>query len=253
MMKIYLCEDSKSQLDALENLIQKCLFINHLNGKIIYKAQDPAELLQNIRQTMPYLGLYYLDVDLKAEIDGFTLAEKIREIDPRAYIVFITVHQTLRMEPYNHHIEALDFIWKSDRTKELRITSSLQKALSNYEQFMGPFLKKELILRSHNDYQYLETDKILYLEAVGKEHKVNIYMENEFVQSWRTLNELMGQLPQDTFFRCHHSYIVNRQFIQRALKKERKLVLATNCKIPYSFRRQSMLFEWLKNHRIPIE
>ena len=45
MLKIYLCEDSKPQLDTLENTIQKYLFINHSNGKIVCKTQNPMELL----------------------------------------------------------------------------------------------------------------------------------------------------------------------------------------------------------------
>lgn len=62
MLKIYLCEDSKPQLDALESTIQKYLFINHSNGKIVCKTQNPMELLSYLHAAPSYLGLYYLDV-----------------------------------------------------------------------------------------------------------------------------------------------------------------------------------------------
>lgn len=176
MLKIYLCEDSKPQLDTLENTIQKYLFINHSNGKIVCKTQNPMELLSYLHAAPSYLGLYYLDVEFDCQFDGFSLAQKIREIDPRGYIVFITVHHSLSIEPYRHHIEALDFIWKEDMHMKSRITQSLQKALDNYGHCMGPVLKKEHLL-----------------------------------------------------------------------------LLRTGSQIPYSFRRQSTLFEWLKKYHIPVE
>lgn len=250
MMKIYLCEDSKPQLDALENLIQKYLFINHLNGKVICKATRPEQLLSHLAQASSYLGLYYLDVDLKQQENGFDLAAKIRAIDPRAHIVFISIHKEMSLEPYQLRIEAMDFIWKSDAEMSSRMLQCLDRAFENYHRFVGPFLKKELILMNRGECQYVETSRIIYLEALGKSHKFNIIMENELIQHRGSLNEIMLQLDANSFYRCHHSYIINQEYVQTVNPKEHMVILKTGENIPYSFRKQQGLFDWLKKNHV---
>lgn len=54
-------------------------------------TEDPYEFIEYIKENTAS-GIYFLDVDLKSDINGIQLAEQIREYDPRGFIVFITTH-----------------------------------------------------------------------------------------------------------------------------------------------------------------
>lgn len=249
MMGIYLCEDSIPQLNAWEILLHKHIFINDLNAKILCKTAFPEKLLSLIADTRPYLGLYYLDINLNQELDGFSLALKIREIDPRAHIVFISVHKELCLEPYHRKIEVLDFIWKNAPNKNQQMTQCLDVALRNYYRFTRSHVRNELILKYHGDNIYLNSADIMYLEALSESHKINIYLKQECIQHRGSLNDLFSQLDFNTFYRCHHAYIVNYAYIDRLLTNEHMVLLKTGEKIPYSSRKQTGLQEWLKRNK----
>lgn len=64
-------------------------------------------------------GLFFLDIDLKSDMNGLTLAQRIRQIQPRCFIVFITSHSEMSFLTFQYKAEALDFIVK-DTTEHIK-------------------------------------------------------------------------------------------------------------------------------------
>jgi two-component system, LytTR family, response regulator len=64
---------------------------------------------------------------------------------------------------------------------------------------------------------FYEIKDIVYLEA--NSNYTNIYLENKTkVTASKTLKELEELLPQDIFFRTHHSFLINLNYIKRYIK-----------------------------------
>ncbi|WP_417921345.1 LytR/AlgR family response regulator transcription factor [Christiangramia marina] len=72
---------------------------------------------------------------------------------------------------------------------------------------------EKLCLSSHSDYQFIELQDIVYLQADN--NTTDFYLKKgERVTSFRTLKNFESLLPKE-FFRIHKSYIVNSTFISR--------------------------------------
>ena len=90
-MNIFICEDNESQREKIKNIILDTIMIENLDMEIVLDTANPKELLEIIKEYSKN-NIYFLDVDLRHAINGIQLAEKIRDKDPRGFIVFITTH-----------------------------------------------------------------------------------------------------------------------------------------------------------------
>lgn len=59
-------------------------------------------------------------------------------------------------------------------------------------------------------------------------------MERETVEFYKKMEELLQEIEQKGFFRCHQSYIVNRNYVQGLSASE--IVLLNKKRIPVSRR-----------------
>ena len=115
MIHIYLCEDDKRQLARWISIIEKYLLMNSTESLLYCTSSTPEDLLK-VRSHSNITGLYFLDIDLRAEKNGIELAEEIRKYDPRGYIVFVTTHSEMAYLTFQYKVEAMDFIIK-DKNK----------------------------------------------------------------------------------------------------------------------------------------
>ncbi len=70
-----------------------------------------------------------------------------------------------------------------------------------------------LCLKSYKDFQYLNTDDILYLRADN--NATDFFMKDGTINSaFKTLKTFENQLPK-RFLRIHQSYIVNTKYVSR--------------------------------------
>ena len=70
-----------------------------------------------------------------------------------------------------------------------------------------------LCLKSYNDYQYIDTDDILYLKADN--NTTDFHMKDgRVISAFKTLKTFENQLPKN-FIRVHQSYILNRNYVSR--------------------------------------
>ena len=68
-----------------------------------------------------------------------------------------------------------------------------------------------ICLKSYRDFQYLNTNDILYLKADNNTTEF-VMKDGTIVNAFKTLKTFENQLPQN-FIRIHQSYIVNTKFI----------------------------------------
>ncbi|MGL5648266.1 MAG: LytR/AlgR family response regulator transcription factor [Clostridium sp.] len=207
-MKIYICEDDEKFRKDLKAIIEKIIVREDLDMKIKKSTGKGNELLNSIEGT----GIYFLDVDLKEEINGIELGSKIRKLDPNGFIIFITTYGEMGYLTFKYKVEAMDYIVKGDyENLEQRITECIKEANKRYilkENIEGIFMVKtrEQILR-------IPYKEIMFFETAQKIHKIRIHSLNRQIEFYGKMKELEKELG-DKFLRIHASYLVNKEKIK---------------------------------------
>ena len=119
MLKVYICEDDKSQRDQYSKIIQDIIAIENLDFKVEMISEDPRKVLEHVKNVKGQgSGIYFLDIELKVDdLNGIILAQEIRKYDPRGFVVFVTTHSEMTLLTFKYNVEAMDYIIK-DITKD---------------------------------------------------------------------------------------------------------------------------------------
>ena len=88
------------------------------------------------------------------EKEGIYLGEKIRELDPDGYIVYITSHSELSMMVLRHRVAATDFIPKDDAEHLKKNIADVLNLI--HERIPGHFPKKIFCSGDKNRKIYLK-------------------------------------------------------------------------------------------------
>ena len=92
---IIICEDDPVQRQQLDTLVENYILFHSDLFKVELQSPGPNQVVEYLNKEQPENGIYFLDIDLKADIDGIQLAEVIRKVDVQAEIIFVTTHDEL--------------------------------------------------------------------------------------------------------------------------------------------------------------
>ena len=166
MIPVYICDDELPIRKNLEQIVSNQILILDSDMGPVQTMDDPEKLLEMQKQdSVP--AIYFLDIDFPGRMSGLELAQKLRQYDPRGFIVFITAHNDLAFETFRLRLEALDYIVKGDRTA---MTGRVQKCLESIRERMEaqrPGQGSYCTVKILDTVRHIPTDSILYLEAVA--------------------------------------------------------------------------------------
>ena len=231
-MEIFICEDSEKIRNHWIRGINTYLAANPLDMKIAIATENPIAILDYLKVNQPR-GIYFLDVELNDDFNGIDLAQKIRQIDPNGFIVFITSHPQYSQLTFKYKLEVLDYIQKTPNLAEviehmcncltIAHTRKSQEQKNAGEQMMVNSGNKELII-NHQDVAYFSYNPNVRMVIAHLLNRRKI----EFNSKLEEIEKISSQ-----FFRCDKSYIVNLQKIEFIDKKNFELNLfgGQKCKI----------------------
>lgn len=219
MLEVYICEDNKAQLDTILKSIKNIILIEDFDMNVVIATQDPYDVIKYLKQKKS-TGIYFLDVELKSDINGIELAKEIRKYDSRGFIIFITTHDEMTPITFKYKVEALDYIVKDDfnkiynRIKEalLNANDKFSKANKDIEEYYH-VKKTDKIIN-------VEFKKILYFETSSVSHKIILHAEDRQIEFYGNLNSIERDLDK-RFYKCHKSFIVNKDKISIVDKKNK--------------------------------
>ena len=242
MLKIFICEDDTNYLERLTTLVNSYIEENSLDMHTALSALSPNEILEHL-QSQNSTGLYFLDLDLSCDMNGFQLAVKIREYDPRAFIVIVTSDVKSHMLTFKYAIEAMDYITKESKDFEERVQTNIKQAFDRYITTMGAQPKRITIklaedLKIKSRYiskgilLHLSTIDIIYVESlINKPHYICVFTDEHQYVTRMSLKEIM-QKAGPTFMQCHKSCVINTDkiasidHIKRTLKLKNGATIA---------------------------
>lgn len=223
MFSIYICEDDEKQLADLKKAIENHLSMLDSDISLTCATTLPSELLGAIKSSNA-TGLYFLDIELGADLNGLDLAKEIRRCDPRAYIVFITAHNDMSGLTYEYQVEAMDFISKDNQKKMIeRVCKCIATASENY---------KSLLIRNHSALLVkiekanivIDQKDILLIESSTLAHRIIVHQTTGILRVSGSLKEYETTLNKD-FFRCSQSAIVNLAHVDEYQPKDGKIIM----------------------------
>lgn len=219
MLNIFVCEDDAVQRKSIVQIIKNTVLIEELDMQLILDTPNPYELLETVK-TSQNTGIYFLDIDLKCDMNGMKLAQQIRLYDPRCFIIFVTSHSELSYMTFQYRVEAMDFVLKDNPAEaKVKIRECLLNALERYTLQTNKTHKVYTIeigdRRISVDY-----NDILFFETSSNIHKVILHAKDRQIEFSSTIKEL-EKILDDTFVRCHRSFLVNKNNIQEIDTKNR--------------------------------
>ncbi len=232
MIDVYICEDNIEQRKSFVHYVQAAIMIEEYDMCLRLETDNPNRIIEEVKVSKN-TGLYFLDIDLHSEVNGLILAEKIRQHDPRGFIVFITVHSEMTLMTFQYKVEALDFVVKDDFTQiRNRICECMANAIEKYKNVTRGGGRTFTVNRGGYQ-QILKYDDVLYFETSLGEHKIIVHTENKSVEFLGTIKKMEEDAGED-FIRCHQSYLVNRNKIKEINYRERIITLKNGINCPIS-------------------
>ncbi len=190
VLKIAICDDELSQRRQLQFLIEK----------IMPEAQ--VDLFESgesfISQFRPGVyDLIFMDI-LMPGMGGVDATSKIRSIDTSVPIVFATASQDHAMDGYKNRV--IRYLMKPFNPTEVGEVLELASQMKGNQG--------GVTLRINGKDMNFAYEKICYAEQSS--HTIFLHMANGAVlQLTGKLDDIEAQTPDDSFMRCHKSYLVN--------------------------------------------
>ena len=138
--------------------------------------------------------------------------------------MFITAHNDLAFETFRLRLEALDYIVKGDRAAMTGRVQSCLESIRERMESQRPGQGSYCTVKILDTVRHIPTDSILYLEAVGLRHTLQMHLDNELLEFNSSLDHFAQQLGEG-FWRCHRSFLVNRSRIRAVHLKEQTVEL----------------------------
>lgn len=169
------------------------------------------------------------------------LTKELRQISPSAYIILVASPQISPVKYMRPSIGAESLMLKP--LDEKQIQEVLKEALGAYvERFYRPDGAKVFVLENKGERNLINYENIYFFEA--REKRVYLNTDTEEYAFYDTLDELTKRLS-DGFIRCHRSFLVNKNKIEKVFLSQNRLVLEEDFEIPLSRSYKPALKEYL--------
>lgn len=197
MIKIGICEDEKEMQDLIENHLQNLLKNREYK---IEKYISGEELLQ---ANFEDIDILLLDIQM-GKLSGMDTARRIREVNSKMEIIFITSLIDYVQEGYE--VRAYRYLLKPIELEELK--KHVLNCINEIEKNKNHYI---LIKNKSNTYK-IYSNEITYIEVQKKD--MLIHTINKDFDVRYSLEKVEKDLNLDKFVRCHKSFLVNLTYVE---------------------------------------
>ncbi len=171
----------------------------------------------------PVFDIAFLDIEMPL-MDGMETARRLRQVDNRICIVFITKVAKYAIEGYE--VNAIDYVVKP--IKYLKFKDKLKKAV----KYVVSNKEKELVIKSKGAYFRIPVSQIYYIEA--DKHYLVYNTSGGEIRERGNIEDALKQLSDSGFSLCNSGCIVNLKLIQQVTQTE---IIINGISLPLSRRR----------------
>ena len=213
---IIIDDELKGRIALKQKLLDHCPDI-----KLIGEADSGKQGIDLIESIHP--DIVFLDIEMQG-MDGFEMLKNIS--NKKFHIIFTTAYDHYAIKAIK--FAAFDYLLKPVDIEELK--EAIERI--NKNKLQAHTIKKLEVLEQHlfansalnkiaiptiDGLLFFNMSDIVYLEAHSNYTEIHFTNSQKLTAS-RTLKEFEEMLPADKFFRPHHSYIINLQYIKRYIR-----------------------------------
>ena len=240
MNKVVLVDDDQKNIIILKTLLRQ------LNStiEVVGEANNAAEAARLIPQLDP--GIVFLDIEMPFG-NAFDLLDNLMPV--KFEVIFITAFDEYSLKAFRY--SALDYLLKPVDIDDLQI--AVQKAekrieLKNSNEQLSNLLfnlKKpglpltKIAIPVNDGFEFVAINELICCESRNNCTIVYTNSGKKYTCT-RTIKDYEELLPENVFFRIHHSFIVNINFIRKFFKDGRGgyVELFDGTTIPVAYRRK---------------
>lgn len=201
-MKIAICEDNASELDAIYGYIRNYCEKNSFLIDIHAYNSGEALLDAFLREKFDVI---FMDI-VMGGMSGIDVARKIRETALPCIILFTTVSEEYSLDAYS--VDGAAYVLKPlDAGKMDRALEKCRREFMRNSRFITVPISRQGETR-------LPLAGIRYVEVYGRD--VWFHADSDKIKTSRmTLDEVERALDGSPFLRCHRCYIVNMNYVDK--------------------------------------
>jgi len=213
---IIIDDEAKGRLALREKLSSYCPEV-----RVLAEASNGQDALLLIQQHKPQL--LFLDIEMP-RMNGFEMLNAIPE--KKFHVIFTTAYDQYAIKAIKY--AAFDYLLKPIDIEELKTAvekidnkenGQTKKQIELLQQNLQHPKKQlnKLAIPTLEGLLFYDINDIIQLEA--NSNYTNLYLiNNNKITASKTLKEFEELLPEDTFFRTHHSHLINLNYIKRYIK-----------------------------------
>ncbi|MCH8331218.1 MAG: response regulator transcription factor [Bacteroidetes bacterium] len=237
MLRTVIIDDEKKGRETLTNLVKE----NCQNVEIAATAGSKDEGIAAINQHKP--DFIFLDIEMPGG-SGFKLLKELDDVKPP--VIFVTAYDHYAIKAIK--FSALDYILKPVDADELRnavsrvgytyqnLGEEQVEVLLNY--LKEPSRAKRIALPTQSGIRYVGVPEIVRCEADGQYTTFYLNEDSNIMVS-KNLKEYQDILEESSFYRVHHSHLVNLEHVKEFARSEGDyLIMKDGSNIPVSRRKK---------------
>lgn len=237
-MNIILCEPDSPYREQITRLLWAWGEKYQHQDEIMLQSYQSSEDIFVAWEKGLQIDILLIAAEITDDLSGFEVAHRIQKINWYMPIVLVVDKETVRFDQYG--FETLRFLFcpiKEDAFCSCMNICWLQ-AVEN---------RKEIVfLRDRNQIIRIRASAITFIEHFQRHTEVHVADRKDPYVINSTLQRISRSLPADCFFRCHKSFIVNKQYISEIRNSE--IIIAPGHIIPIGRTFHSTFMEQLLDH-----
>ncbi len=238
-IRTLIIDDEAASIAYIEGLIREFTPDLEVEGT----ASKGIEAVQLIMQHKP--DLVFIDIDMP-ELNGLQVLEKVPYRD--FAVIFTTGYSEYAVQAFR--LQAVDYLLKSIDPSEFILAVERVRERLNLRQQASPPPSSALTslqFPTKNGIVYLDETDIVYVDAMGAYSSISLLSSGKIIVS-KNIGQLEAKLSPNQFFRCHHSHIIQLQYVSRFYKKDFFYVeMKTGASVEVSRRFKDTLLKILGN------
>lgn len=184
---------------------------------LVGEADDGCAALQMAESLKP--DVVFLDVEMPG-MTGVECAKAIEDMDPEIIIIFATAHDAYMGDAFE--VYAFDYLIKPFKVERViqtlerardRLMLRAKRAMPAPAPVQHRTVKGRMMLRHRDGVSFVDLQDILLVQREERSTVLYTADGSRYVTS-DSLGDMEDRLPQDAFFRCHKSYIINLNHIK---------------------------------------